>query len=72
MRRKKRYKSLTEALLQEINACDASLRQLERDTGLKRQAIAKFARGEQSLRLDLADLLMDYFDLEVCRKTGRT
>ena len=72
MRRKKRYKSLTEALLQEIKVCDASLRQLERDTGLKRQAIAKFARGEQSLRLDLADILMDYFDLEVCRKTRQT
>ncbi len=45
-----------------------SLRQVERDTGLKRQALAKFVRGEQSLRLDLADKLAAYFGIESYRK----
>ena len=45
-----------------------SLREVERATGLKRQSLAKFMRGEQSLRLDLADKLADYFGIEARRK----
>jgi plasmid maintenance system antidote protein VapI len=41
-----------------------SLNQVEQATGLKRQALAKFLRGEQSLRLDLADKLAEYFGIE--------
>ncbi len=42
-----------------------SLREVERATGLKRQSLAKFMRGEQSLRLDLADKLAAHFGIEV-------
>ena len=45
-----------------------SLRAVERATGLKRQSLAKFMRGEQSLRLDLADKLAEYFGIEAKRK----
>lgn len=45
-----------------------SLNRVEQDTGLKRQALSKFVRGEQSLRLDLADKLAAYFGIESHRK----
>lgn len=41
-----------------------SLRELERQTGVKRQSMMKFLRGEQSLRLDIADKLASYFCIE--------
>ncbi len=41
---------------------------VERATGVKRQSLMKFARGEQSLRLDLADKLAEHFGIEVRRK----
>ena len=47
-------KALTEA---------ESLRAVERDTGVKRQSMMKFLRGEQSLRLDLADKLAAHFEI---------
>jgi cyanate lyase len=42
--------------------------ELERRTGVKRQSLMKFVRGEQSLRLDKADLLAEYFGLELTKK----
>jgi len=45
-----------------------SFRAVERATGVKRQSLMKFARGEQSLRLDMADRLAAYFGIEVKRK----
>lgn len=41
---------------------------IERETGVKRQSIMKFMRGERTLRLDIADRLADYFELEVVAK----
>jgi plasmid maintenance system antidote protein VapI len=38
---------------------------LERATGVKRASIMRFLRGEQSLRLDMADRLAAYFGLEL-------
>lgn len=40
---------------------------IEQATGVKRQSIAKFIRGEQSLRLDLADRLAAHFSIRVQR-----
>lgn len=45
-----------------------SLREVERETGVKRQSMMKFLRGEQSLRLDIADRLADYFGVLVTRR----
>ena len=47
-----------------------SLRLVERDTGVKRQSMMKFVRGEQSLRLDMADRLAAYFGVK-CRRPKR-
>ena len=38
---------------------------IERETGVKRQSIMWFMRGERSLRLDIADRLAAYFGLTV-------
>jgi plasmid maintenance system antidote protein VapI len=41
---------------------------LERDTGVTRASIMRFVRGDQSLRLDMADRLAAYFGLELRAK----
>jgi plasmid maintenance system antidote protein VapI len=59
---------MTELLRQAIAGSGESFIGLERATGVLRQSIMKFARGEQSLRLDLADRLAAYFGIESQRK----
>jgi plasmid maintenance system antidote protein VapI len=44
-----------------------SLRAVERATGVKRQSLMKFVRGEQTLRLDAADKLAEHFGIVVQR-----
>jgi len=59
---------ITEALrnaLAEALAAGASFRGLEQATGVLRQCLMKFARGETSLRLDLADRLAAHFGMEL-------
>jgi plasmid maintenance system antidote protein VapI len=41
---------------------------LERETGVVRTSIMRFVRGETSLRLDKADVLAEYFGLELVKK----
>lgn len=43
---------------------------IEAATGVKRQSMMKFVRGEQSLRLDIADKLAAHFGIE-CRRVRR-
>ena len=43
----------------------SSFREIERETGIVRQSLMPFARGEQSLRLDIADRFATYFGLEL-------
>jgi plasmid maintenance system antidote protein VapI len=50
--------------LREALAEAESLRAIERATGVKRQSMMKFLRGEQSLRLDKADKLAKHFGVE--------
>jgi hypothetical protein len=38
---------------------------LERETGVTRASIMRFARGSQSLRLDMADKIAAFFKLEL-------
>ena len=52
-------------LLRTAIAGAESFRAIETATGVKRQSLMKFARGEQSLRLDLADRLAQHFGIEV-------
>jgi plasmid maintenance system antidote protein VapI len=41
---------------------------LQKGTGVTRASITRFVRGDQSLRLDMADRLADYFDLELQKR----
>jgi len=62
---------MTAALRQALSASEANFHELERRTGVKRQSLMKFARGQQSLRLDMADRLASYFGLEVTKRKGK-
>lgn len=62
--RPKRRQTMTNLLRKALSDCD-SVSAVERATGVTRQSMMKFVRGEQSLRLDLADLLAAYFGIEV-------
>ena len=63
-------KLLRKALLEAVES-GQSVRNIGRETGLAHPAIGKFMRGEQSLRLDLADKLAAYFGIE-CRRTKKS
>lgn len=39
------------------------MKAIERETGVQRLSIVRFIRGEQSIRLDVADKLAAYFGL---------
>ena len=64
-KRRKKLDTITETLRQTIAESGMSFKGLETATGVKRQSLMKFARGEQSLRLDIADKLAEYFGLEL-------
>ncbi len=61
---------MTRLLRQAIADSGMSFIGLERETGILRQSLMKFVRGEQSLRLDKADKLAAYFGIE-CRQKRR-
>ena len=67
--RTSRAKPLTVAIKQAIAASQLSFKALERETGVKRQSLMKFMADEQSLRLDMADKLAIFFDLNLKSKT---
>jgi len=69
--RRKKHRTITETLRQAICDSELSFKALERETGVVRQSLMKFARGERSLRLDMADRLAKYFDLEVTQRKGK-
>ena len=62
---------ISETLRQAIAECGVSFASLERETGVLRQSLMKFARGETSLRLDIADKLAAYFGLTLVRKPDK-
>lgn len=57
------YQSLTEILRRELPKM-GSLNSIEQRSGVKRQSIAKFLRGERFLRLDSADKLAAFVGIE--------
>lgn len=61
------YETISEALRDAIASTDKSFKAMERETGVSRQSLMKFAAGEQSLRLDAADKLAAYFRLQIGR-----
>jgi plasmid maintenance system antidote protein VapI len=67
-----RKRTMSETLKKAIAESGIAHIALERATGVKRASIMRFMRGEQSLRLDMADRLADYLGLVlVGTKRGR-
>jgi hypothetical protein len=64
MARAKKEHTMTE-LLRKAIADSGSIRAVFTATGVTRQSMMKFVRGEQSLRLDIADRLAEHFGIEV-------
>jgi len=62
---------ITDLLRKTIADSGLPLLVIERETGVKRASVMRFLRGEQSLRLDMADKLAAYFGLELVSRKGR-
>lgn len=69
--KRKTYDTITEALLEAIAESDMSFKALERETGVLRQSLMKFAAGEQTIRLDNADILAEYFGIQITRRKAK-
>ena len=61
---------ISDLLRRTIVESGVSYNALQRETGVTRASIMRFVRGSQSLRLDMADRLAEYFGLEL-RKRGK-
>ena len=57
--------TIAETLRTGLNESGLSFLALERETGVIRQSLMPFARGESSISLDAADKLATYFGLEL-------
>jgi plasmid maintenance system antidote protein VapI len=56
---------ISDLLRRTIAESGVSYSALYRETGVTRASIMRFVRGNQSIRLDMADRLAAYFDLEL-------
>ncbi len=65
---KKPASPISDLLRKTIAESGVPLLVLQRETGVTRASIMRFVRGDQHLRLDNADALAAYFDLELKRK----
>jgi hypothetical protein len=63
---------ISSVLRQAIADSKLSFKRLEKETGVLRQSLMKFSRGEQSLRGDLMDRLAIFFGLELRPKRKGT
>ncbi len=56
---------ISELLRRTINDSGIPFLTLEQETGVLRQSLMKFARGDSTIHLDAADKLAEYFGLEL-------
>ena len=68
MAKRKSKSPITDVLRQAILDSGLAYIELERQTGVMRDSISRFVRGQQSLRLDMADKLVAYFGIQIRRK----
>jgi plasmid maintenance system antidote protein VapI len=68
MSRDKAQLAITDVLRQAIVESGTSHKALSRETGVTRASIMRFARGDQSLRLDMADRLAEYLGLILTKR----
>ena len=69
--KQKSYETMTNAIREAIAESELSFKAIERETGVLRQSLMKFAAGEQTLRLDAADKLADFFNIEIRRRKDK-
>ena len=62
-------KNMTDVLKQCLS--EVPLYSVEKETGVQRASLLRFVRGDQSIRLDIADRLAEHFGIEVTRKRKR-
>ena len=65
------FKNMTEALRQCILEDPTSYTQLGKETGILRQTLVWFSRGERSIHLRAADVLSEHYGLRVVRKGAK-
>jgi plasmid maintenance system antidote protein VapI len=63
--------TISDVLRRTIRESKKPLLVIERETGVARGSVMRFVRGDQSLRLDIADKLAAYFGLKVSAAKGR-
>jgi len=63
--------SINETLRRAVNESELSFLAMERATGVLRQSLMKFARGEQTLRGDKLDTLAKFFGFELVQSKKR-
>lgn len=56
---------ITDLLRQAIQDSEIPFLRLQNETGVLRQSLMKFARGESTIHLEAADKLASYFKLEL-------
>ena len=56
---------ITDLLRETIQESGLPFLTMEQETGVLRQSLMKFARGESTIHLDAADKLASYFGLEL-------
>lgn len=66
----KAHATMTETLRRAIADSGLPMLTIATEAGVERTSLIRFARGDQSLRLDVADRLAEYFGLELvsCKK----
>jgi plasmid maintenance system antidote protein VapI len=69
--KRKTDETISDVLRKAIAESELSFKALERETGVIRQSLMKFATGGHTIRLDAADKLADYFGLEVVKRKAR-
>ena len=62
---------MAEALFNAIEESELSYKALERETGVTRQCIMGFVKGERTMRLDNADKLATYFGIEAVQRKAK-
>lgn len=71
MSKSKTRAPISDLLRQSIAESGVPLLVLQRETGVTRASIMRFVRGDQTLRLDIADKLADYFGLELTKRKAK-
>ncbi|HUY93324.1 MAG TPA: helix-turn-helix domain-containing protein [Pirellulales bacterium] len=71
MSKNKTKAPITDLLRRTIAESGIPLLRLSHDAGVARASLIRFLRGETSLRLDVADKLAAYFDLELTRRKAK-